>query len=366
MGAKRKRTPRELTRRTLAVIVAAGFTALALWLSLRGVDWGAVGKALAGADYLLVAAAVALSLFGVNVLGLRWRILLAPRIRPSLGRLFRWNILSQFANIAIPARTNELLRVWLTSVEGGTAAGFALGAIAVERVFDFAVFAAALIAGPAVFGLGKGIFPTFAGFAVGALAVASLAVLVGLVLRPAVFLRMAELLSRILPSRWRAKVNAFLGHAADAFTPLRDIRVSAAVFLYTAFLLFLQLVMMVIMFRAFHLDLSFGAALFTTFARSVANIPPAAPGRIGIFEVSIIAALAAFGIPRSEALGLAIVLHLVAHIPRIALGAIFLSVEPVPIFAPSRVMKDIGASRDADAGGGLRPEGDPPRPRPIP
>ena len=120
------------------------------------------------------------------------------------------------------------------------------------------------------------------------------------------------------------------------------------------------------MFRAFHLDLSFGAALFTTFARSIANIPPAAPGRIGIFEVSIIAALAAFGIPRSEALGLAIVLHLVAHIPRIVLGAIFLSVEPVPIFAPSRVMKDIGASRDADADGGLRPEGDPPRPQPIP
>ncbi len=366
MGAKGKRAPRELTRRTLAVIVAAGFTALALWISLRGVDWAAVGKALAGADYLLVATTVALSLFGVHVLGWRWRILLASRIRPSLGRLFRWNILSQFANIVIPARTNELMRVWLASVEGGTAAGFALGTIAVERVFDFAVFAAALIAGPAVFGLGKGIFPPAAGFAVGALALASLAVLVGLVVRPAVFLKMAELLSRVLPPRWRAKVNAFLGHAADAFTPLRDVRVATAVFLYTAFLLFLQLVMMVIMFRAFHLDLSFGAALFTTFARSVANIPPAAPGRIGIFEVSIIAALAAFGIPRSEALGLAIVLHLVAHIPRIALGAIFLSVEPVPIFAPSRVMKDIGASRDADAGGGLRPEGDPPRPRPIP
>jgi uncharacterized protein (TIRG00374 family) len=366
MSDKEKLTPRERTRRTLAVLVASGFTALALWISLRGVDWKAVGKALAGADYLLVAAALALSLFGVNVLGWRWRILLAPRIRPSLGRLFRWNILSQFANIVVPARTNELLRVWLTSVEGGTAAGFALGTIAVERVFDFAVFAAALIAGPAVFGLGKGIFPPAAGIAVGALALASLAVLVGLVVRPALFLKMAEIVSRILPSPWRAKVNAFLGHAADAFAPLRDVRVAAAVSLYTVFLLFLQLVMMVIMFRAFHLDLSFGAALFTTFARSIANIPPAAPGRIGIFEVSIIAALAAYGVPRSEALGLAIVLHLVAHIPRIALGAIFLSIEPVPIFAPSRVIKDVRASGDADASGGLRPEEGPPRSGPLP
>ena len=356
MGSKKKRTPRERTRRTLVVIIAAGFTALALWISLRGVDWAAVGKALAGADYLLVAAAVALSLFGVNVLGWRWRILLAPRIRPSLGRLYRWNILSQFANILVPARTNELLRVWLTSVEGGTEAGFALGTLAVERVFDFAVFAAALIAGPAVFGLGRGIFPPAAGSAVGVLALASLAVLVGLVVRPAVFLRMAEVVSRILPSAWRTKVNAFLGHAADAFTPLRDVRVAAAVSLYSVFILFLQLVMMVIMFRAFHLDLAFGAALFTTFARSIANLPPAAPGRIGIFEVSIIAALAAFGVPRSEALGLAIVLHLVAHIPRIALGAIFLSVEPVPLFAPSRAAKEVRAAREEDAGKGPRPE----------
>lgn len=334
MSATTKGSPRERARRAVAVVAAAGLTALALWISLRGVDWTAVGKALAGADYLLVAATVALSLFAVNVLGWRWRLLLAPRIRPSLGRLYRWNTLSQFANIVIPGRANEAFRAWLTSVEGGTTGGFALGTIAVERVFDFAVFAAALTAGPAVFGLGKGIFPPAAGFAVGGLALAGLAVLAGLVVRPAVFLKMAEFVSRILPSSWRAKVNAFLGHAADAFTPLRDVRVAAAVSLYSVSLLFLQLAAMVIMFRAFHLDLSFGAALVTAFARSVASLPPAAPGRIGVFEVAIIAALAPYGVPRSEALGLAIVLHLVAYVPRIVLGAAFLALEPVPFFKP--------------------------------
>jgi uncharacterized protein (TIRG00374 family) len=356
MGAREERKGREWKRRSLAVIVAAGFTALALWMSLRGIDWATVGGALAGADYRLVAAAVAVSLFAVIVLGWRWRILLAPRLRPSLGRLFRWNILSQFANIVMPARANELFRAWLTSVEGGTTGGFALGTIAVERVFDFTVFAAALIAGPAVFGLGRGIFPPSAGFAVGTLSLASLAVLVGLVVRPAALLKAAEVGSRVLPSRWRAKVNAFLGHAADAFAPLRDARVSAAVSLHTVFLLFLQLAMTWIMFRAFHLDLPLGAALFTAFARSIANIPPAVPGRIGVFEISVIASLAAYGVPRSEALGLAIVLHLAGYVPRIALGAVFLSVEPVPIFAFSRVVKEVRTAREADAGGGLRPE----------
>ncbi len=314
MGSKKKRTPRERTRRTLAVIIAAGFTALALWISLRGVDWAAVGKALAGADYLLVAAAVALSLFGVNVLGWRWRILLSPRIRPSLGRLYRWNILSQFANILVPARTNELLRL-ADERRGRDGGRLRPGNPRRGAGLRFRGLRGRADSGPAVFGLGRGIFPPAAGSAVGVLALASLAVLVGLVVRPAVFLRMAEVVSRFLPSAWRTKVNAFLGHAADAFTPLRDVRVAAAVSLYSVFILFLQLVMMVIMFRAFHLDLAFGAALFTTFARSIANLPPAAPGRIGIFEVSIITALAAFGVPRSEALGLAIVLHLVAHIP---------------------------------------------------
>jgi len=329
-------------RRALAVAAAAGIAALALWISLKGIDWRVVGRELAGADYRLVAAAVANSLFAIVVLGWRWRILLAPRIHPSSGRLFRWNILAQFANIVMPARANELFRAWLTSVEGGTEGGFALGTIAVERVFDFGVFAAALIAGPAVFGLGRGVFPTSAGIAFGALSAASLFVLVGLVAKPAAFLRAAEVFSRVLPSRWRAKLNAFLGHAADAFAPLRDVRVAAALALLTVFLLFLQLLTMWIMFRAFGLDLPFGAALLTAFARSLANIPPAVPGRIGIFEVSVIAALAVYGVPRSEALGLAIVLHLVAFVPRIVLGAIFMSVEPVPVFSPSGAGKGRG------------------------
>ncbi len=366
MRANRERNRPERTRGALAVVAAAGFTALALWLSLRDIEWAAVGGTLARADYRLVAAAVASSLIATYAPGWRWRILLAPRIRPSMGRLFRWNILAQFANIVIPARANELVRAWLTSVEGGTSGGFALGTIAVERIFDVGVFAAALTAGPWIFGLGKGAVPPAAGHALAALSLVSLAFLIVLALRPAAFLRMADAASRVLPSRWRAKATTFFGHVADAFVPLRDAGTAAAIAANSIFLLFLEVMTIWIMFRAFHLDLPFGAALLMVIVKAIGNVPPAAPGRIGIFEVAIIAALAAYGLPRSETLGLAIVLHLVVHVPKIVLGALFLGLEPVPIFKLAQAAKDGRVARERDAGQGPRLEGGPPSPGGLP
>ena len=311
------------------VLAAAGFSAAALWLSFRGVDWQAFDQALKSADYGLVAASAAVALFAVYALGWRWRILLAPRARPRMSVLFRWNVLAQFANLVLPARANEIVRAWLTSSEGGTEVGFALGTIAAERVFDFGVFAAALIAGPWVFGLGKGLAPPAALCAMAALAVSALAVLV---FWPAAVLRTAEVASRILPAGLRAKVNAFVGHAADAFAPLRKPWTAARVLAHTIVLLLIPLLAMGLAFRAFGLDLPLGAALFVFFVRMVGNIPPAAPGRIGLYEVTIIYALAAYGVPRSQALGLALVLHVVTYGPKILLGALFLARRPVPLF----------------------------------
>jgi glycosyltransferase 2 family protein len=316
-------------RKTLMILAAAGFTVLALWLSFRGVDWQAFSKALAGADYGLVAAAAAIALFAVYALGWRWSILLAPRIRPRMAMLFRWNILAQFANIVLPARANEFVRAWLTNSEGGTEMGFALGTIAVERVFDVGVFAAALIAGPWIFGLGHGFVPPAVLYVMASLSVSALVVLV---FWPQAALGAAKAASRLLPARFRARVNAFVGHAADAFAPLRSPKTAALITAHTVLLLLLPLLAMWVSFKAFGLDVPVGAGLFVFFVRMVGNLPPAAPGRIGLYEVTLIYALAAYGVPRSQSLGLALVLHVVTYGPKIALGLFYLAKRPVPLF----------------------------------
>jgi glycosyltransferase 2 family protein len=309
------------TRKILTLAIAGVLSALALWLSFRNIDWLAAREAFARANYAWALAAVVNSLFAVYALGWRWRILLSPVTRPRMRTLFRLNILAQCANILIPARANEVVRAWLTGAETGVGAGFAMGTIVIERIFDVAVFAACLVAGPVLFGLGHGVFPAGVAISMGAGAVAFLAFLTA---RPAVFLRGVVCACRLLPGRLRERVHCFFENAISAFAGLRNPKALTAVALHSVALLAYQVVSIRFLFQAFHLDLPLGAGLFVIMVRQIANVAPAAPGRIGIFEYTVIVALAAYGVARSPALSFALVLHVIAQVPKLVLGLFFL------------------------------------------
>jgi uncharacterized membrane protein YbhN (UPF0104 family) len=66
------------------------------------------------------------------------------------------------------------------------------------------------------------------------------------------------------------------------------------------------------------------AGLFLLLAIQVGNIPPSVPGKIGIFEYAVILALSLFNVSKSQALSYGIMLHLVAYMPKILLGLVFL------------------------------------------
>jgi len=316
-----------MNKRIMTILAAAVFTALALWLSFRNVEWAEIGNAFARANYAWVAAAVANSLIAVYFLGFRWRILLAPRARVPMATLFRFNMTGQYANILMPARVNEVVRAWLVTRETGVAGGFALGTVAVERIFDLAIFMALWVASPALFSGRTTAFPPAAAYVSGGLAVA---VLVLFVLRPVAFLKSARFAFKVLPAGLREKAGRFTESALGAFAALKDPKAVAAVAVLSLGLLVFQLLTMLFLARALRLDVPVGAALFVLLVRQVANLPPAAPGRIGIFEVSVIVALAAFGIARTPALSYAVMLHLVAQVPKIIIGGAFVGLHGLP------------------------------------
>ena len=86
---------------------------------------------------------------------------------------------------------------------------------------------------------------------------------------------------------------------------------------------------------------SVGAALFIMLVRQLGNIPPAAPGRVGLFEISVIVALAAFGVARTPALCYAVMLHLVTQVPKIIIGGAFVGIRGLP-----RVFRTPGAGME--------------------
>jgi uncharacterized protein (TIRG00374 family) len=316
-----------MNKRVVTILAAAVTTGLALWLSFRNVEWAEIGNAFAQANYVWVAAAVANSLVAVYVLGFRWRILIAPRARVAMATLFRFNMIGQYASILMPARANEPVRAWLLARQAGVPGGFALGTIAVERVFDLAVFMALWLASPALFSGRATAFPPAAAWASGGLAVAALVLFV---LRPAAFLNAARFAFKVLPAGLREKAGRFTESALEAFAALKDPKALAAVAALSIGTLAFQVATALLLARAFRLDLSIGAALFILLVRQLGNIPPAAPGRVGLYEISVIIALAAFGIARTPALCYAVMLHIVAHVPKIIIGGAFVGVRGLP------------------------------------
>jgi hypothetical protein len=309
-------------KRIIKFFLALIVTTLAVWLSFRNIEWIALKNTFTQANYFWVVLAIANSLFTVYALGWRWQILLKAKDKISMAKLFRLNIISQYANILMPARMGEIVRAYMTSIESNASGGYAMGTIVIERLFDFMAFTIFWILMPAIFAFKgqvktHGIALFFCLLAAGFLAMFSLS--------PQLFLKGIRHFARILPHKISEKISHFAEQGIEAFASLRSARNVVSVLLLTAGLILSQVLTNFLLFKAFHITLSFWAALFVLLAVQVGNIPPSAPGKIGIFEYAVVLALSIFHISKNEALSYGLMLHLVAFLPKIVLGFLFMS-----------------------------------------
>jgi glycosyltransferase 2 family protein len=74
----------------------------------------------------------------------------------------------------------------------------------------------------------------------------------------------------------------------------------------------------------FDLGLSPAAGLLVSVAVGVAMVLPASPAALGAFEAATVVALDAYGVPRSEALSYALVLHALNLVPFLVAGPLAL------------------------------------------
>jgi len=316
-------------RTEFKLILAILFTAAALWLSFRRVDWPALRDSFRHVRYIWIVLAVANTFIGVFALGLRWRILLKPKADVPLRMLFRLNILSQYANIVAPARIGEIVRVYLASRERTLPAAFVLGTLAVEKLLDFFVFVCLWLTVPVLISL-KAAVPGY-GTALLFFCLAAAGLFAFLIFRPDKIVRLGCLISRIAPAGLRPKIHSWLDQGTEAFGVLRRPGVLLAIILWTVFLILNQVLTNFLVFFAFGLSLPFAAALLALLAIQAGAVPPSAPGKIGVFEYAVILALSAFAVPASPALAAAVMLHLVIYLPKILLGFFYLSTSGISL-----------------------------------
>jgi uncharacterized protein (TIRG00374 family) len=312
----------EAVKKRVKIGLGISLTALALWLSFRKIEWSAVVDSFTEINIFWVIVATASNIFFVYALGWRWRILLKSKGDISPYELFKLNVISQYVNIIAPARLGEIARAYLASKKHAASGAYILGTVVIERILDIYVFVLLWTLIPGIFAL-QGSF-RYAGIAV-FFCLLSACLLALFIWKPKLCLKWATSLSRILPFRLRPKVLDFLKQGIEAFNQLQSARTLVVLFFFTLGLITGQALTNYFLFKALHLPLTFWAGLAVLLAIQVGNIPPSAPGKVGIFEYATILALSVFAVEKTQALSYALLLHLVAYLPKIILGGIYIT-----------------------------------------
>jgi hypothetical protein len=302
-------------------------TVLFVWLTLRDVRFGEVGRTIAQANWLV--------LFGISIpcylllvwfRALRWRYLTDPIQPIETAPLVRAVSVGFMANNIFPLRMGEVVRPWYLARETGASAAALFGTVILERVIDtVSVIVLVLIV---IAGWGGGGEGDLARGALLLLPVALLPIAFLGLLRaaPDRVIGISSVLLRPFPARIAAFAERMLRHFADGLGALSGGRHLVWIALHSAIIwLVLSTLPIVAAFLALDMDLGspmqvLGAAWTTQAAVGVAVALPSAPGFFGIFHGACKIALLRFGVGAETAVAAGTLIHGVMWLTLTGLG----------------------------------------------
>jgi uncharacterized protein (TIRG00374 family) len=311
-----------MKKKSIKYLLGILVTALALWLSFRNLDWQALTASFSSINPVWVVLAVVNVLISVYISGWRWQILLKSKARIPLHDIFRFNIISQYLNIIIPARFGELLKAWLVSRKYTLSGSYVLGTVLIEKIVESFIIVTLAVLAP--------LFITFqtelkAHTILIALVLIMIPLLVLVIWKRQMVLKWLARLAGIFPAKLRDRLLNFLDKGMEAFALLKNISMTLRVVLITGLVILSQVITNLLLFRAYGFDLSFLEALILQVILIIGMSLPSVPGKIGVFEYTVVLALSMFGIDKSIALSYALMLHVIAYLPKIILGFLFMA-----------------------------------------
>ena len=280
--------------------LAAGL--LIFWLAFRDVDLAQVGSAFAQADPFWLAAAAASVFLTVAAVTARWRVLLGASAEPRhTVVLLSAVIVSQVSNIVMPFRMGDAVRIGAVSRALSVPPAEVLGSVAVERLFDGLLMA--LTAGLLV---AAGSLPSFAQS--GMLTLAATVILA---------LTAVAIGVRVWPGRTRGWISAQIDHLVRGLHRAANLRTAPLAFLWSAGVMAGSVLTAWLVLRAFQLDAPAVSAAVVVIAVQVGTVVVPIPGAVGISQVLTVQTLKLWEVPEATALAYALMLFLVARVPKI-------------------------------------------------
>lgn len=278
----------------------------------------------------------------------RWNYLLAPLgARQPPGRLLAIASVGFMAILALPARLGEFVRPALIRKKGEITASAALGTIAVERIVD-GLLVSLFVSGAFFARRGPNAPDWMMPAAIGALSVfVAASIFLGFALRaprPTVrFCVRLTLLPRLAP-RFAAILEDALLSMVGGFLAIKDRKAILTFVCWSATYWLVNGISVLVLARAFGIELSFVAAIAITGFIAVGIMIPNSPGLVGQYEWLVSLGLSVYldlGSETAEANALAfgIVLHGLQVLWYVGLGALALGSRHVS-FAEIRAAKN--------------------------
>jgi uncharacterized protein (TIRG00374 family) len=341
--------------RLLAGAVAA---ALLLAFFFRGMDWAALGRALAEARVVPLAAFVVVAVLIYVVRAWRWGWLLQPLARVRFVDLFSATMVGFTSGLLVP-RAGELVRPWLVSRRYPVPFSAGLATIILERLADmmtvlvlFSVYLfvlpvpAAQAEGRVLFEL-WGVRPTAMGFIKAGGVVAIVAVVVALAVLAALHANPARVIGWLEARLARAPrfISGPLGKVLHSFSD--GLAVLRAPVPHLAGIGAQSLVLWLLIAlgfqlnnAAFGIDLPFHAT-FLLIAFLIVGVAIPTPGMVGGFHAFYLIALAdVFGVERERAAAAGIAAHALSNVPVLLLGLAFLGREGLSLGRVAQVARE--------------------------
>jgi glycosyltransferase 2 family protein len=299
-GAVNRRLALAIRILVICVVIAA------LWWFLRNVDFAKLGDAVKSAKLWPLVLAASLNFVCLWGKAVCWRIMLAPRHRVGVWRLFRYTIATFAASAIAPARAGEVLRVWTLKRRDGVPVSDTAAVAVAEKLLDG--ISMIILVAPVPF-----LLPGLPWQVAGGIA---LCATIALVLFVALFIAVGRVEESASSRTW---VRRFVAGMHVLRSPKRVLGSLALLILVWS----ADLGEVMAVFYALDIHLPIAAGLLVLFSLNLWIAIPSTPAQFGALEAGAISALQLLQVGGEQAAAFALLYHLLQVLPLLVAGLVF-------------------------------------------
>lgn len=303
----------KINKKSIQITLGILISGAALYYTFSGIDWQIFLSELKQIKLFWYISGCFLAILAIFIRAIRWKLLLKPMGSFKVIPLFKGTVVGFFGNYVLPIRMGEILRAYITGKFTNYSGTKLFPTIIAERFIDMIAFFVFILIASIFVPFGnqlnflKIIIPTFIGV---------------LFLVSIIYYKYKEKIQEHFDSKDNIFHN-FLSKLNIGFSSLFKMKNPLLIFILSLLIWLIYGGLFYFGLMAFSVASAVKIALFllvtTTFAISI----PAAPGNIGTYHSAVIITLSMFGIEKSVASPISVMLHLIGLIPTTILGIIF-------------------------------------------